>query len=187
MSHVAAPRRIQVVGLSGSGKTTLGRALARELGVTFIDLDDLHWDPGWVEVPPATMRERLAPLLEQPGFVIAGNYRSRTWPLTLPLLDTMIWLDVSLPRLFVRVLLRCLRRAFTRERVCNGNVESLARTFASRDSILLWVLTQHAPRRVEMQRFITQEKPPGLRVLRLDHRANVQAVVEPTPSPETRS
>lgn len=187
MSGMRAPRRIQIVGLSGSGKTTLGKALALELRLPFIDLDDLHWDPGWVEVPPETMRARLAPLLEQPGFVIAGNYRSRIWALTLPRLDTMIWLDVSLPRIFGRVLLRCLRRAFTRERVCNGNVESLTRAFASRDSILLWVLTQHAPRRAEMQRFITQEKPPGLRVLHLDHRASVRAVLEPVPRPQSGS
>lgn len=32
-------RRIALVGLRGAGKTTLGSALARELGVTFIELD----------------------------------------------------------------------------------------------------------------------------------------------------
>lgn len=32
--------RVVLVGLPGVGKTTVGRALARELGVAFVDLDD---------------------------------------------------------------------------------------------------------------------------------------------------
>lgn len=37
---MTAPRVIALVGLRCSGKTTLGRALARELGLGFVDLDD---------------------------------------------------------------------------------------------------------------------------------------------------
>jgi carbohydrate kinase (thermoresistant glucokinase family) len=33
---------IVVMGVSGCGKTTVGRALARSLGVPFVDADDLH-------------------------------------------------------------------------------------------------------------------------------------------------
>ena len=42
-------RKIIVTGTSCTGKTTLGRKLAKELGITQIDLDDLHFLPNWVE------------------------------------------------------------------------------------------------------------------------------------------
>ena len=37
-----APRVILVMGVSGSGKTTIGSELARRLGWSFVDADDLH-------------------------------------------------------------------------------------------------------------------------------------------------
>ena len=40
-----------VMGVSGSGKSTVGAALARELGMQFIDGDDLH---------PSTNKEKMA-------------------------------------------------------------------------------------------------------------------------------
>lgn len=40
----ARPRRIALVmmGVAGSGKTSVGTALARELGIVYVDGDDLH-------------------------------------------------------------------------------------------------------------------------------------------------
>lgn len=42
---------ILVMGVSGAGKTTLGQALARRLGLPFLDADDLH---------PQANRDRMA-------------------------------------------------------------------------------------------------------------------------------
>ncbi len=44
-------RAIVVMGVSGAGKTTVGRALARRIGGTFVEGDDLH---------PASNREKMA-------------------------------------------------------------------------------------------------------------------------------
>jgi len=44
-------QRINVVGTSGSGKTTVARRAAEALGVPFVELDALHWEPGWQEAP----------------------------------------------------------------------------------------------------------------------------------------
>ncbi|MER6939714.1 shikimate kinase [Nocardioides sp. NPDC127514] len=41
--------RVSVVGSSGSGKSTVARRLAETLGVRYVELDALHWRPGWVE------------------------------------------------------------------------------------------------------------------------------------------
>lgn len=51
--------RIVVMGPSGSGKSTVGRSLAEELGVRFVDADDLH--------PAANVRKMAAgvPLEDQ--------------------------------------------------------------------------------------------------------------------------
>ncbi len=53
MQHGAADAdratRLVVMGVSGSGKTTVGRALAAELGVSFVDGDDLQ--------PPSNVRK----------------------------------------------------------------------------------------------------------------------------------
>ena len=53
-------RRVNVVGTSGSGKSTMGAALARRLGVPYVELDALAWKPGWVMVEPTQLRTRVA-------------------------------------------------------------------------------------------------------------------------------
>jgi gluconokinase len=45
-------RRIVVMGVSGAGKSTVGAALARRLGMPFVDADDLH--------PPANIEKMRA-------------------------------------------------------------------------------------------------------------------------------
>ena len=45
-------RRVVVMGVAGSGKTTVGRAVARVLGLPFVDADSLH--------PPANVAKMAA-------------------------------------------------------------------------------------------------------------------------------
>ena len=47
--------RTSVVGSSGSGKSTVARRLADILGVPYVELDAIHWRPGWVEEEPAAV------------------------------------------------------------------------------------------------------------------------------------
>jgi len=70
-----APPPIVVMGVSGSGKSTVGVALARRLGVPFVDADALH--------PPANIAKMTAgqplddadryPWLDEVGEWLAGH------------------------------------------------------------------------------------------------------------------
>ncbi len=78
------PAPILLCGLNGSGKSTLGRALAAELGYTFIDNEDLFFpkaDPNYLFATPRSRSEAERMLVElmkaHPDFVFAavrGDY-----------------------------------------------------------------------------------------------------------------
>ena len=91
-------RRVNVVGTSASGKSSLALALAARLGVPYVELDALHWEPNWREAPNEVMRERVAAAIAAEAWVVDGNYaavRDLVWASV----DTVVWLD--LPRLTV--------------------------------------------------------------------------------------
>ena len=64
--------------------------------------------------------------------------------------ELFVWLDLPLSVTLPRLVQRCLVRALARVPCCNGNYESLRRTFLSRDSILLWALTTHRRRKRQL-------------------------------------
>lgn len=138
----ALPPRIWVVGPTGSGKSTLADRLAALLGVEATHLDDLHWAPGWVERPRHDLAARLAPVVARPAWVVDGNYGDvqRRY---VHAADLVVWLDLPLATTFPRLVARSVARAVRGTPCCNGNRESLARTFLSRESILVWALTSH--------------------------------------------
>ena len=140
--HRQRPQKIIVVGPSGSGKTTLAARLGRLLACPATDIDDLFWQPHWQGRSDPELREALSATVAGESWVLAGNY-SRTQDITWPRAELVIWLDFSLPRVFTRVVRRCLSRSWRREMICNGNYESLRMTFFSRESLLLWVLSSH--------------------------------------------
>ncbi|KAI5123501.1 hypothetical protein M0805_006661 [Coniferiporia weirii] len=141
--------RIHIVG--NSGESTLADELAALLGVPAIHLDTLFWEPGWVEAPNDVFRARLSAALAADaclrGWVVDGNFDSRLNGLLDSATD-IIWLDTPFllyfPRLLVRTLQRLLRR---RPQCAPGCDESAREAFFSRNSILLWALSNHAPAR----------------------------------------
>jgi adenylate kinase family enzyme len=48
-----------VYGVTGSGKTTLAAQIAERTGLPWHSVDDLTWEPGWVEVPVQEQRRRI--------------------------------------------------------------------------------------------------------------------------------
>ncbi len=58
-------RRISVGGGSSAGKSTLALRLAAHLGVPFIELDALRWEPGRVGAERSVFRCRVRLAIEQ--------------------------------------------------------------------------------------------------------------------------
>jgi adenylate kinase family enzyme len=61
-------RRVDVVGSSRSGKTPFAASLARLLQVPHIELDALHWRPGWIAAPPDEFRAAVAAATSAEGW-----------------------------------------------------------------------------------------------------------------------
>jgi adenylate kinase family enzyme len=158
-------QRVSVIGTSGSGKTTFAARLAARLGVSHVELDALHWQPGWVEISDEAFREKVRRAVAGDAWVVDGNYavvRDLVWGRA----DTVVWLDFSLTVTLRRVTWRTLRRSVTREACCNGNRESLARAL-SRDSIILWALSTHRRKRREYPSKVDALEARGVEVVRL--------------------
>ncbi|MCB1995062.1 MAG: hypothetical protein H6933_05065 [Burkholderiaceae bacterium] len=121
--------RVQIIGGSGAGKTTLGRRLAQRHSLPFIDLDDLFWEPGWVDVGHPELARRLAPQVAGDGWVVAGNYGPTTEPQLWPRLTHLLVLDLPYRLMMRRTVTRTVWRGLTGAPCCNGNRESLRRMF----------------------------------------------------------
>ena len=130
--------RVNVIGTSSSGKTTLAIGLAERLGVPYIELDALHWEPNWTEAPNAVMRERVRSAIDGEAWVVDGNY-SAVRDLVWGRADTVVWLDLPLPTILARYARRTVRRLATRQELWSGNRERLG-FLLGRDSLLRWIL-----------------------------------------------
>lgn len=101
-------RRVLIIGPCGAGKSTLATKLGERLGLPICHLDQLKWQPGWVECSSQDFERKLARVVDQDRWLIDGNYGG-SLALRLPRADTVVYLDYPI-RLCV---LRLLRRIAT--------------------------------------------------------------------------
>jgi len=156
-------QRVLVYGVTGSGKTTLAERLSRVTSLPCYSVDDLAWEPGWVEVPPEEQRRRISDICARSEWILDTAYAKwRYIPLAraelIVALDYPRW--VSLQRLLRRTVARCVRRT----PICNGNTESL-RLAVSRNSIVGWHFRSFSRKRARIREWAAQEGGP--KVLRL--------------------
>jgi adenylate kinase family enzyme len=71
---LASARRIAVLGPPGSGKSFVSTRLAQVNGLALVHMDRLAYRPGWRETPREELRRMHAKLLDEPEWVIDGNY-----------------------------------------------------------------------------------------------------------------
>ncbi len=138
-------QRVSVVGASGSGKSTLASLIAERCDMAAIELDELYHQPEWEPTPTPEFRARVSQALDQPRWVVAGNY-SVVLDLVHGAADTIVWLDLSRSRSTARVVRRSVRRVVRREELWNGNRETIS-NLVSRDpekNIIRWAWSSHA-------------------------------------------
>lgn len=174
-----AIKRISVVGTTGSGKLTLTFRLADRLGLDFIELDALNWGPGWVEAPLEVFRARVAAAIQGEGWVCAGNY-SRVRDIVWARAQAVVWLDYPLLTVFWRLLVRTLKRSFTREALWNGNVERLWPQFKlwSEESLIHWMFKTYWRRKREFPQLFVLPEHAHLLVIHLRSPRDAEGLVQ---------
>jgi len=141
-------KRVAVLtSASGNGGTTFGRELASRLGVPFHELDALFWRQGWEETPADEFRALVEPIVASEAWVVDGSCQSRIGDLVLRNADLVVWLDLPMYVWLPRQLRRTFGRIARRERLWNGNRETVRNAFFSRESLLLFSLRWYRPRR----------------------------------------
>jgi adenylate kinase family enzyme len=172
-------QRVVVWGVTGSGKTTFARRLAAILDVPAIELDSLFWNPGWVDTPAEEFQAKVRTALDAApgGWVSDGNYRGRLGSLAVDRADTLVWLHLPWRVSFWRVLKRTVSRAWTREPLWGGNIESWRLAFFDRNSLLLYSITHHRQAVRGFQSRIA-ELDAGKQVFELRSRREVEAFLQ---------
>ncbi len=88
-------QKVMIIGCPGGGKSTFARALHKSTGLPLFHLDMLHWNPDRTTVPRPVFLDRQRAVLEQPAWIIDGNYGS-TIEWRLQHCDTVFFLDYPL-------------------------------------------------------------------------------------------
>ena len=156
-------QRIGIIGTTGSGKSTLARQLSSVINIPCFELDNLYWEPNWTNVSADVFRARVATVVGQERWIVEGNY-SAVRDLIWQRADCLVWLNYPLHVNLSRLVRRTFRRVFAGEACCNGNRESLLRAFG-KDSIFLWALKTHGPRRREYPGLLAQRAALGVSVV----------------------
>lgn len=134
-------KRIVIIGATGTGKTTLANQVSNKLALDFVDLDELHWMPGWQVRDAADFKQCVANAVAADGFAVSGNYRE-VRDIIWARADTVVWLNYPFWFVFCRLLRRSLLRVVDERKVCNGNTETWAK-FLSHDSIMVWLFKSY--------------------------------------------
>ena len=174
-ADLRSAQRVLCHGVTGSGKSTAATRLGEVLGlpVHLVD-DEIGWLPEWTQRPADEQQQRAAALAETEQWVVDSAYRS--WSdVILARAQVIVALDYSRPLTLGRLLRRTAARILRRDRVCNGNTETLARALGP-ESILLWHHRSFHRKRARLRTW--QAAADGPAVLRLARPADLDRLVD---------
>ena len=97
--------RILVIGPCGSGKSTFSKKLEKILKLPLIHLDKYYHKPNWEEPEKDEWKKKVFSLAQKPFWIMDGNF-SASFHIRIPRADTIVYLDYSSIRCFLRVLKR---------------------------------------------------------------------------------
>ncbi len=164
-------KRIIVVGGSSAGKSTLALRLAGDLGVPFIELDALHWEPGWAEAERSVFRQRVRLSIGPASWVMAGNYTEKQQDVSWPAADTIIWLDLGLLTVLRRGVRRSWRRWRTREPLFGGenreDIREHLRLWDPDRSLIAYTIKTHRSRRRRYEAYMCDPRWAHFTFIRL--------------------
>ena len=144
----------------------MARRVAAILQAPHIELDAIHWLPGWQERDDDEFRELTQAAVVADRWVVDGNYamvRDIVWPRA----TTVVWLNYSFPVVLWRAFRRTLIRSVGRQTIFSETKETIRRSFFSRESILLWVFMTYRLRRNQFRAIFDDRDYPEVEFIEL--------------------
>ncbi|USA45982.1 AAA family ATPase [Acinetobacter sp. C26M] len=140
---------INIIGTTGSGKSTFARQLAQKQQLQYIELDNLLWLNDWQESSNEALFLKLKIAMKNAatGWVIDGLY-TRTIPMMMEKVDTVIWLDYPFYINLYRLTKRTFGCVISRKKLWedSNNRESL-KLMLSKQSIFIWLIKSYPKNR----------------------------------------
>ncbi len=155
--------RILVYGVTGSGKSTMAARIADRTGLPWHSVDDLTWEPGWVQVPNEEQRRRVTAICAGEQWILDTAY-ARWLDVPMARVELIVALDYPRWRSLGRLIRRTVLRVADHRQICNGNTETFRQAF-SRDSIVVWHFRSFARKRARIRAWAAE--PVGPAVVRL--------------------
>jgi adenylate kinase family enzyme len=155
--------RILVYGVTGSGKTRLAEGISDATGIPWHAVDELTWEPGWIEVPDDEQRRRIAAICAGERWVLDTAY-GRWLDIPLARVEMIVALDFPRWLSLFRLIRRSVARAVDGKPICNGNRESFRNIF-SRRSIIGWHFKSFSRKRQRIREW--EADPAGREIVRL--------------------
>lgn len=172
--------RVNVVGVSGSGKSWFASKLADALQSSYLQMDQLYWQPNWEEPSAEEFRVTVEAAIGGDQWVLDGNYHSKTRDLKWQRATSVVWIDNSFPLTVWQAVSRACNRAWSGKELWpgTGNCESFRRSFLSTDSVVLWTLKTYFSARRRYQAVQAESDQQPFRFFRLRGRKAASEFLE---------
>lgn len=160
--------KINVIGSSGSGKSTFSARLAKELDIEHIEMDSIFWGENWYFPSDEEFLADLSQAINKDRWVLDGNY-SRSNALKWADVDTIIWIDFSFSRTLYQSFTRAIKRIYSGKEIWpeTGNKETFKKAFLSKDSIILWMISNYRRNRIRYAELMNNEEYSHINFIRL--------------------
>lgn len=140
---------INIIGTTGSGKSTFARQLAQKQQLQYIELDNLLWLDDWQESTNEVLFLKLKIAMKNAasGWVIDGLY-TRTIPIMMEKVDTVIWLDYPFHINLYRLTKRTFGRVISQKKLWeDSNNRENFKLMLSKESIFIWLIKSYPKNR----------------------------------------